>query len=73
MYGTEERAIEQRIADLEEELRRRETHYRELLEYLKADQERVLERMLPRRYKLHGGVQVFPVAIEIRVPKGTAS
>jgi superfamily II DNA or RNA helicase len=73
MFGTDERALDTRIAELEEELKRRETHYRELFAYLEEDQKRVLERMLPRRYTLHGGVQVFPVAIEIRLPPGSSA
>ncbi len=62
------RELESQIADLNEELHRRRTHYQELLSQLEADQDRVLSRMLPRRYALHGSVQVFPVAIEIRLP-----
>jgi len=65
----ETRDLDTRIADLNEELHRRRTHYQELLDQLQADQERVLSRMLPRRYALHGDVQVFPVAIEIRLPE----
>jgi hypothetical protein len=62
------RETEARLADLNDELHRRRTHYQELLKMLEADQERVLTRMLPRRYALHGAAQVFPVAIEVRLP-----
>lgn len=62
------RETEARLADLNDELHRRRTHYQELLRTLEVDQERVLSRMLPRRYALHGAAQVFPVAIEIRLP-----
>jgi superfamily II DNA or RNA helicase len=62
------RETEARLADLNDELHRRRTHYQELLKVLEADQERVLARMLPRRFALHGAAQVFPVAIEIRLP-----
>ncbi|KYF78505.1 DNA helicase [Sorangium cellulosum] len=62
------RETEARLADLNDELHRRRTHYQELLRVLEADQERVLSRMLPRRYALHGAAQVFPVAVEIRLP-----
>jgi hypothetical protein len=61
------REKEQELRDLEEELRRRRHHYQELLEQLRLEQGRVLERLLPKRYALHGRVQVFPVAVEIRL------
>ncbi len=56
------------IAELNDELHRRRTHYQELLQQLQTDQDRVVTRMLPKRYSLHGDVQVFPVAVEIRLP-----
>ncbi|WP_437578089.1 DISARM system SNF2-like helicase DrmD [Sorangium sp. So ce887] len=62
------RETEARLVDLNDELHRRRTHYQDLLRVLEADQERVLTRMLPRRHALHGAAQVFPVAIEIRLP-----
>lgn len=63
------RRQEERLRDLEEELRRRRSHYQELLDQLREEQARVLERMLPRRYALRGQVQVFPVAVEILFPQ----
>lgn len=60
------------LRNLEEELDRRRNHYKELLNFLKVDQERVLTQMLPRRFALKGDVQVFPVALEIRLPEGGA-
>ena len=57
-----------RLRDVEEELQRRQSHYQELLESLQRDQQRVLEHVLPNRYELRGNVQVFPVAVEIRLP-----
>jgi SNF2-related domain/Helicase conserved C-terminal domain len=64
----ETRALAAKLENLEDELHRRKTHYEQLLRTLEADQERVLTRMLPRRFALHGEAQVFPVAIEIRLP-----
>lgn len=68
LFPERTRELEAQIADLNEELHRRRTHYQELLGQLEVDQDRVLNRMLPRRHALHGAVQVFPVAIEIRLP-----
>jgi ERCC4-related helicase len=59
---------EKTLAEKEDERRRREDHYGDLLKILAVDQDRVLTRMLPRRYALHAEVRVFPVAIEIRLP-----
>lgn len=66
------RDLAEKRRNLEDELQRRQTRYRELLELLRADQDRVLTRMLPRRYELRGDVQVFPVAVEIRLPEVSA-
>lgn len=69
LFPEETRALAARLANLDDELHRRKTHYQELLRSLEVDQERVLTRMLPRRYALHGEPQVFPVALEIRLPE----
>jgi superfamily II DNA or RNA helicase len=61
------REKEQELRNLDEELRRRRHHYQELLEKLRLEQSRVVERLLPKRYALRGQVQVFPVAVEIRL------
>ncbi len=50
---------------LEEELELRKRRYRELREYLKNERERLIKEVLPRRFALSGGVQAFPVGIEI--------
>jgi hypothetical protein len=69
MFGDMEREEEEKLRNLEEELYRRTRRYQELLELLEKDEARVLERMLPRRYALHGDVQLFPVAVELRLPE----
>lgn len=69
LFPEETRALAARLENLDDELHRRKTHYQELLRSLEVDQERVLTRMLPRRYALHGELQVFPVALEIRLPE----
>lgn len=61
--------LEKKVADKADEVRRRRTHYGDLLKILSEDQDRVLSRMLPRRYALHAEVRVFPVTIEIRLPE----
>ena len=68
---------EARLAELvssqkgkEEELQRRRTHYELLRQQLSRERARVMEHLLPHRYALRGHVQVFPVAVEIRLPRG---
>jgi hypothetical protein len=61
---------EARLRNLEEELELRTRHYQELLDGLQVEQTRVLEQVLPRRYQLRNQAQVFPVAVEIRLPEG---
>ncbi len=63
------REREQELRELNDELDRRRNHYRELLDQLKAEQTRVIERLLPKRFALRGQVQVFPLTVEIRLPR----
>jgi len=52
----------------EEELKRRLAHYEELREQLRRERDRVIDQILPKRYAMHGNAQVFPVAVEVRLP-----
>ncbi|MCP4289969.1 MAG: DNA helicase [Gammaproteobacteria bacterium] len=61
------RQFETRQSDIEDELRRRRNHYEELQIQLEREKERVLDHLLPRRHKLRGQAQVFPVMVEIRL------
>jgi hypothetical protein len=60
--------LERSIAEREEEVKRRRAHYEELREQLTRERERVLRLIIPRRYALRGDAQVFPVAVEVRLP-----
>jgi len=54
---------------LEEELELRKRRYRELRDFLKKEQKRLLEEVLPRRYSIAGNIQVFPVGLELVLPE----
>lgn len=71
LFDHEERLadLERSIEEKEEEVRKRRAHYEELREQLERERERVIRYLLPRRYALHGQAQVFPVAVEIRLPE----
>ena len=60
---------ERSIEEKEEEIRRRRHHYEEIREQLQRERTRVLERLLPARFALAGEAQVFPVAVEVRLPE----
>lgn len=60
---------EERKRYLEEELELRQRRYRELFDYLKKEQKRLLEEVLPRRYSIAGNIQVFPVGLELVLPE----
>lgn len=57
------------IRGKEEEVQRRQQHYDSLRKQLEQERKRVLEHLLPRRYRLRGKAQVFPVTVEIRLPE----
>lgn len=63
------REINHRQADIQEELRRRRNHYEELQSQLEREKERVLNHLLPKRHRLSGQAQVFPVTVEFRFPR----
>ncbi len=69
LIDIDRRAQEDRLRDLDVELQRRSSHFTELLIRLKAEQDRVLSLVLPKRYQLRQSAQVFPVAVEIRLPE----
>lgn len=62
------RELEQSVEEREAEVRRRRQHYEELRKQLEIERERVLSGIIPKRFALRAGAQVFPVAIEIRIP-----
>lgn len=64
----DERA-ERELRDLQDELKRRQSQFGDLLIRLQDEKERILEHVLPGRFTLRGGAQVFPVTIEIRLPE----
>jgi superfamily II DNA or RNA helicase len=61
------REQEEALRDLDDELHRRRFHFEELLTQLRGEQTRVIERLIPQRYALRGMVQIFPIAVEIRL------
>jgi len=54
------------------EVERRTRHVTELRAQLDDERERVLSRVLPLRYALHGEAQVFPLVVELRLAGAVA-
>ncbi len=54
----------------EGEVEHRRRHYEEVRDQLSRERERVVNRLLPKRYTLFGEAQVFPLAIEVCLPEG---
>ncbi|MEM7315466.1 MAG: helicase-related protein, partial [Planctomycetota bacterium] len=54
----------------EEEVKRRRSHYEQVRDQLAKERDRIINRMLPKRFALYGTAQVFPLAVEVRLPKG---
>ncbi len=72
MYAEHEMADQRKIIDIDVELALRATHYKVVLDLLKAEEDRTLKQILPARYALRGDAHVYPVAVEIRMPGGAA-
>jgi superfamily II DNA or RNA helicase len=62
-----DRSIDEKRAEIE----RRTRHHTEVREQLDRERERVLKFLLPKRHAMSGMAQVFPVAIEVRLPGGS--
>lgn len=62
-------AIDRSIEEKREEIARRTRHYQEVRLQLERERERILRHLLPKRYAMVSAAQVFPVTIEVRLPK----
>lgn len=71
LFDNEDRlaTLSQSLAQKEAEVARRRARYEELRTQLSRERQRVLEILIPNRYRLRGEAQVFPVAVEIRLPE----
>ena len=61
-------AIQQSVEQKQEEVARRRLHYEEIREQLQRERARIIDHLLPARFSMAGEAQVFPVAVEIRLP-----
>jgi hypothetical protein len=69
-FEEENELIDRLIKEKELELARRTRHLEEIREVVEKERDRVLHRVIPKRFTLGSDVAVFPVALEVRLPAG---
>jgi hypothetical protein len=72
LFAETQQQLELALADAQVEYDLRRTHFDRVGRLLDGEERRTMEQVLPKRYRLHGGVQVHAVAVEIRLPGGVA-
>jgi len=68
LFTEDQREIIKRRESLEAELLNRNQHYEQLRTLLAAERERITKNLLPLRYSMSGEIQVFPIALDVRLP-----
>ena len=61
--------LDRSIQEKEQEIERRRGHYEEIRNQLRRERSRILNRLLPARFRLAGNARVFPVTAEVRLPE----
>ena len=69
-FSNREAVLRREIADMEAEILLQGGHYTTVRDALDRERKRVMEQVLPKRYKLDGEARVYPIAVEIRLPGG---
>jgi hypothetical protein len=70
--GHAQEGLQARLDSVEDELARRRTNADGHIRLLETERTRVVERLIPNRFALHGEVHIYPVTVEIRLPGGGA-
>ena len=71
LFAEAQRQKETDLRELEIEIARRKERFEALLAILTRERDRIIDRIVPRRHTLRpGGVQVFPVTVELCLPEG---
>ena len=53
----------------QEEIQRRTRHYEEVRTQLERERERIVRHLLPTRHRMSSDAQLFPVTIEVVLPR----
>lgn len=60
--------LDRSIEEKEQELKRRRQHHDEIRDQLQRERDRTVKQLFPKRFALAGDAQLFPVAVEVRLP-----
>ncbi len=61
--------IDKNIEEKQAEIVRRTRHHEEVKRQLERERERILKNLLPKRHALAGQAHVFPITLELRLPR----
>ena len=60
--------LDRSIEEKKQEIGRRRQHYEDIRDQLRAERRRILDHLLPARFRLVDDANVFPITVEIRFP-----
>jgi hypothetical protein len=70
LFAADQRDVERQLANLDEELQRRMHRAGDLLKLLEREKKRIVGELVPARHRVGaGGIQLFPLTVEIRLPE----
>ena len=70
LFAADQREIERQLMNLQEELDRRLHRAGDLVKLLEREKKRIVGELVPARHKVGaGGIQLFPLTVEIRLPE----
>lgn len=70
LFAADQRDVERQLANLDEELQRRMHRAGDLVKLLEREKKRIVGELLPARHRVGlGGIQLFPLTVEIRLPE----
>lgn len=72
LFSEIDQELQKKLSDLQAELDLRKGHYEQLQIRLQDERERLLKKVLPKRYSLRDKAQVYPIAIEFWLPGGAS-
>lgn len=61
--------IDRNIEEKRAEIERRTRHHEEVRRQLEKERERIVKHLLPKRHTMAGEAHVFPITLEIRLPR----
>jgi superfamily II DNA or RNA helicase len=70
LFAADQRELERQLVNLEEERERRLHRAGDLVKLLEREKKRIVGELVPARHRVGaGGIQLFPLTVEIRLPE----